>query len=46
MRYNLESLRTDAAAEAVQRTFNDSGRPLSDADIDALVDGLLTILGR
>jgi hypothetical protein len=43
VRYNLESLRTDAAAEAVERTFRDSGRPLPKADIAALIDGLLTI---
>jgi hypothetical protein len=43
VRYNLESLRTDAAAEAVERTFRDSGRPLPKADITALIDGLLTI---
>jgi len=43
VRYNLESLRTDAAAEAVDRTFRDSGRPLPKTDIAALIDGLLTI---
>ena len=43
VRYNLESLRNDAAAEAVERTFRDSGRPLPNADIAALIDGLLTI---
>jgi len=43
VRYNLESLRTDAAAEAVDRTFRDAGRPLSRVDIASLIDGLLTI---
>ena len=43
VRYNLESLRTDAAAEAVDRTFRDAGRPLSRVDIANLIDGLLTI---